>query len=427
MTVKYDFMHKEDVAAIFSIDRDTGVIQSLDIREKEIMPPRAARSLPEFRNWWTDRAIPKTRHNLRLWLETHGVKDTQGFLLKNLALSLTDCWWVRPTGSGIKWKDVNFYNNDFGVIRKEVEQTATRYTPDASTSGNLPKFWVAEGKERILIKGNEGGTYQQSYNEVFASNLHERQKRFPFVEYRLVSINGKGIGCACKAFTDIDTEFISAWDLFGHDGYRSGEMSRNGFAELLGKLGLDEQECRKNLDYMAVTDFLLANTDRHLNNLGILRDSNTLEIRGLAPIFDTGNSMGFGLEPEMYSILNAKTCGFNSSFRKSLSTVSSMDVVDISQLPSADEIREFYKNSRMAEKDIIRLGTLFANRVQILDGMQRGKSFFDLTKRWHSPSNGIPQGRPQFGQGLSMWYKKQEENRLANKSKSKEDHDKDVK
>lgn len=36
---------------------------------------------------------------------------------------------------------------------------------------------------------------------------------------------------------------------------------------------------------------ILTNTDRHLNNFGVLRDTHTLKSIGMAPIFDSGNSI----------------------------------------------------------------------------------------------------------------------------------------
>lgn len=42
---------------------------------------------------------------------------------------------------------------------------------------------------------------------------------------------------------------------------------------------------------MLAADFILANTDRHLGNFGFLRDSETLEWKGTAPIYDSGTSL----------------------------------------------------------------------------------------------------------------------------------------
>lgn len=45
------------------------------------------------------------------------------------------------------------------------------------------------------------------------------------------------------------------------------------------------------MDYMILTDFIISNTDEHLQNFGILRDPDTMKIIGPVPIYDSGNSM----------------------------------------------------------------------------------------------------------------------------------------
>ena len=42
---------------------------------------------------------------------------------------------------------------------------------------------------------------------------------------------------------------------------------------------------------MIVIDYLLANTDRHYNNFGAIRNANSLEWIGSAPIYDSGTSL----------------------------------------------------------------------------------------------------------------------------------------
>ncbi len=53
--------------------------------------------------------------------------------------------------------------------------------------------------------------------------------------------------------------------------------------------GLSELEVRSFLEYQILTDFVLTNTERHLNNFGVLRNSRTLKFVRMAPIFDSGN------------------------------------------------------------------------------------------------------------------------------------------
>ena len=47
------------------------------------------------------------------------------------------------------------------------------------------------------------------------------------------------------------------------------------------------------VDQMIVLDYLIANEDRHQNNFGLIRDANTLDWIGAAPIFDSGSSLGY--------------------------------------------------------------------------------------------------------------------------------------
>ena len=42
---------------------------------------------------------------------------------------------------------------------------------------------------------------------------------------------------------------------------------------------------------MFILDYIMLNEDRHLNNFGIIRNVETLDWIGTAPIFDTGESL----------------------------------------------------------------------------------------------------------------------------------------
>ena len=55
--------------------------------------------------------------------------------------------------------------------------------------------------------------------------------------------------------------------------------------------GVDWQVMQNFMDYMILTDFIISNTDEHLQNFGILRDPDTMKIIGPVPIYDSGNSM----------------------------------------------------------------------------------------------------------------------------------------
>ncbi len=51
---------------------------------------------------------------------------------------------------------------------------------------------------------------------------------------------------------------------------------------------------------MLTLDYIIANGDRHYNNFGFIRNAETLEWQGLAPIFDSGASLWHNTQ-ESYS------------------------------------------------------------------------------------------------------------------------------
>ncbi len=44
---------------------------------------------------------------------------------------------------------------------------------------------------------------------------------------------------------------------------------------------------------MLAVDYIIANSDRHFRNFGVIRNANTLEWIGFAPLFDCGTSLWF--------------------------------------------------------------------------------------------------------------------------------------
>jgi hypothetical protein len=51
------------------------------------------------------------------------------------------------------------------------------------------------------------------------------------------------------------------------------------------------RDIRLKTDMMLTLDFIIANTDRHYNNFGLIRDAQNLDWIGVAPIYDSGTSM----------------------------------------------------------------------------------------------------------------------------------------
>ena len=100
--------------------------------------------------WWRNRAVPKSRSDVRELLDKEGVRTTQSLLLNNLGLSMTDSFWVCPADSQLRWQDVSFHLNARG--RKEIDISTGEWSPNrnltpiASTCDTLktefPCIWT---------------------------------------------------------------------------------------------------------------------------------------------------------------------------------------------------------------------------------------------------------------------------------------------
>jgi hypothetical protein len=160
-------------------------------------------------------------------------------------------------------------------------------TPDNSSDGRLIKRWAVINHDRVLIKGGSPGNYQEPFNEVLASSVMKRLG-IDHVAYRLHGEGGEYFS-RCNNMTDNKTELVYASHIY-ETRYKSiNDDFYTHYVKCCRKLGAPGIE--ENLDRMMAADYLLANTDRHFSNFGVLRNSQTLEYLRPAPLFDSGTSL----------------------------------------------------------------------------------------------------------------------------------------
>ena len=94
-------------------------------------------------------------------------------------------------------------------------------------------------------------------------------------------------------------------------------------------------------------DFLTANNDRHMNNLGIIRDPHSLEWISAAPVFDTGNSLGVGFPSSDILLLSGRECKpFSKTFEDQIRLASDLSWVDVDAVESLyPEIESILRSS----------------------------------------------------------------------------------
>ena len=357
----YELMHKDDVVASLQLDDLSGAILKVAPgANPELLPLGGSQGADSLRKWWLRRAVPISQGNIAALLQQEGIPSTQSLLVQNLGLSLSDHYWIRPQKSDLTWKDVSPFSNAFGDLSETA--SAQFYSPDAALQGDLIKKWVIVDDTRCLLKGNRGANSQQSLNEVLASMLHEKQGFANHVQYRPVKLTGSAgeqYGCICEDFASETLEFIPAIDIVDSKKKGNAVSTYEHFIHVCTMHGLPEPDVRSFLEYQILTDFVLTNTDRHLNNFGVLRDSRTLKFIRMAPIFDSGNSMFWDAPrlPERSDCTEITVNSFRKTEAELLKLVTDRSRVHMDLLPSREEIEKLYaKDDSIAFVDSIPTG-----------------------------------------------------------------------
>lgn len=249
-------------------------------------------SLDSFRMWWKGRGIPLARIGLTALLAEAAVDVPEELVQRNLGLSLSDQYWILPQNSGLKWEDINFFNNSFEDVSLTIapfapEGKAAAAKPDNTSDGNLQKYWTCEGARRVLHKAG-AHLNQEPYNEVVATALHRRiLAAGDFVPY---SLEGTGTSAlsVCDVFLTDEEEYVPAF--YVNERARANERLTDYEQYIASCEELGVANIQDALDRMIVCDDIIANYDRHWRNFGLVRNVNTLACRP-APIFDSGSSL----------------------------------------------------------------------------------------------------------------------------------------
>ena len=122
---------------------------------------------------------------------------------------------------------------------------------------------------------------------------------------------------------------------------------------------------------------LISNTDRHMNNISIVRNPDAFEILGFAPIYDSGNSMFYNipyLDLEHVKLSSIKTHSFIDKESKLLSYVQDRNVVDIEKAIMSFDIYE--KDLYERQIRIPRLKQLYEQKLMKLEAFQKGRNIW---------------------------------------------------
>ena len=260
--------------------------------------------------------------HIPLGLSENGVTHQDELILKCYGLSLSDQYWFKPNDVNLQWKDINFFDNDFSEdVGNALFGTPTEsdsfslISPDNTSDGWLKKKWTIIDGKRCLIKSGSAPFFQEPLNEKITSILQSRLNYMPFVDYDLIFDDEQPLS-VCENFITPQTELISAYSIYETLPKEKNISSYEHFKRCCEIQGIANTE--KFLNYMLAVDYIIANSDRHFRNFGVIRNANTLEWIGFAPLFDCGTSLWFNQiaknikydESKPFATSHAKQIGF---------------------------------------------------------------------------------------------------------------------
>ena len=141
----------------------------------------------------------------------------------------------------------------------------------------------------------------------------------------------------CEDFVDENTELIPAWRVMMTQKKNNSTSVYQHFVNCCEALGI--KDVVPFLDRMITLDYIIANEDRHFNNFGLIRNAETLEWIGMAPIYDSGSSLGYDKLPgQMKSEKDVGCKPFKNHHIEQLRLVQSFDWLDLSMLNDVEDI-----------------------------------------------------------------------------------------
>lgn len=381
--MNYTLMHKYIPVVELMLDEDTSnIIKIGQIFNKEHLPVGVqvkhdiVNSL-DLKNWWNDRSIPASRIGINNALEILKIEDTKMLLTKCFGLSLSDQYWIKPINKDdITWEKINFFENSFSedigdiLIGKKINsKNISFHSPDNTSDGFLKKRWKIINNKRCLIKGGSNPYIQQPFNEVIATLIAELLN-IEHVKYEIIWDDDKPYS-VCEDFIDSNTELVSAWRVMQMKKKDNNTSVYRHFINCCQSLGIKDATLKVN--QMIVLDYIIANEDRHQNNFGLIRNAETLEWISIAPIYDSGSSLGYDkLTSQLLNIKDYECKPFKNTHDKQIELVTSFDWIDFDALDNVEsKVKNMFNqvkdyNKTIDEERINTIIQLIKNRINKL-------------------------------------------------------------
>ena len=337
-------------------------------------------SLHKLNHWYRWRGIPGYRVGLLQLEERLEIRDPLELLEREYALSVSDTFWRKAQDDPMTWKEVNFFHRSFDqqgfglAMFSNVGAHAghdVRHTPNNTTCGYHRKAWFRRNGSLFLLKGGTPFYQQEPVNEWLACRI-AHQLGIQAVPYNN-EIYENNLVSVCPAMTSEDVDLVTAGDVLNSVHSDARHFQYDDYIRALESNGITDG--KERLSDMLVMDYLMMNTDRHNQNLGILVDANSGRWLQCAPVFDTGTGLGCLVDDsEIFEQYHSQSCKlFNA---RNFSHEILLDYIDLKRydfnaldgLPRAygNQLVKYQSTTNISNKRINESYRLFCKRILMI-------------------------------------------------------------
>ena len=253
-----------------------GYIQSIGTIYNEKHLPICMKKSPllDLQRWLLARGLATNRKDIAPLREFYG----GNYFISSNGISLFDTYWFANPGDE-DWEKYNAYDN--WVCQKDSLFLMLAYPQRLTTiDTNSPNLCIPGSKQRLWYRDKENIVLLHGDAKTEVDN-YKKAGEGRYVAEKNYVILCSHIYAKSPSFTSKDIEQLSFEDLY----YTTADDSKTEEENI--KVCCEKYDINHWKDFfvqMKEYDEIIGNEDRTLNDIGILRDTKTLEIIGFAPL-----------------------------------------------------------------------------------------------------------------------------------------------